>query len=419
MEGARLAAQARAVLGIEQTGAEEPLCPQPEPMSFEEAVELDHVLVDLESLTFVVRGVIDRLCERLSCRALAAAALTLRLSLDPKGIHEIDLPLRIPTRDVATLTTLCRLAVAATPPDREIVGVSMTARAAPPATDQLALFEPVPPRPEAIAATLARLAAVVGSDRAGSPEIQDSHRPEAWRLVPFAPPRARDQARPRTAPPSLDRFQLVSTAKEKGRGAQADDRAANRASEASAAATEFVQPRRSRARFGTPLAGEVKRSEAMCRRSEAGVAKPKGRRGEEPHVEGRTEAEVLRFDNVGGRRRPLCSDSTEGEAMRAAPPNDDEARAVVGETSGFRSTERGAALALRWLAETEEIDPLRRAGGTNVVEHTGPWRLEVEWWGPSAGANGARDYYAVRTSDGILHLVFKQGEIWRRAGVFD
>jgi protein ImuB len=297
-------------------------------MRFEESVELDHMLVDLESLTFVVRGVIDRLCERLACRALAAAALTVRLALDPKGIHEIDLPLRVPTRDVATLTTLSRLAVAAAPPDREIVGVTVTARAAPPVTDQLALFEPVPPRPEAIAATLARLAAVVGSDRVGAPEIQDSHRPEAWRLVPFAPPRTRDQ-------PS----QLDSTAEENGRGAQADAR------------------------------GHSPRHAARWRSKGTAAA----------HRVREASAAALRF----------------------------------------RSTERGAALALRWLAETEEIDPLRRTGGTNVVEHAGPWRLEVEWWGPSAGAKGARDYYTVRTSDGLLHLVFKQGEFWRRAGVFD
>jgi len=173
---------------------DDPLCPAPAPLRFEESIELEWALYDVESLAFVVRGVLDRLVARLSCRALAAAALDVRLALDPRGVHELSVPLRAPTREVATLTTLVRLAVAAQPPERGVVGVAVVAHPAPPATDQLSLFDPLPPRPETLQATVARIQAIVGPGHVGSPEVLDSHRPDAQRLIPFAPPRTMETA---------------------------------------------------------------------------------------------------------------------------------------------------------------------------------------------------------------------------------
>jgi len=56
-----------------------------------------------------------------------------------------------------------------------------------PAVDQLSLFETVPPRPDELAATVARLAAIVGHDHVGSPQVLDSHKPGAQKLVEFDP----------------------------------------------------------------------------------------------------------------------------------------------------------------------------------------------------------------------------------------
>jgi protein ImuB len=158
-------------------------------MRFEETLELDGEILDLESLAFVVRGLAERLVARLSCRGLAACELELRLQLDPRGVHELRVPLRAPTRQVATMTTLVRLAAAEHPPDRAVRGVTLCATPAAPRSDQLCLFEPLPPRPDEIAATVARIAAVVGPNRVGSPVELDSHRPGAQTLREFDPPR--------------------------------------------------------------------------------------------------------------------------------------------------------------------------------------------------------------------------------------
>ena len=52
---------------------------------------------------------------------------------------------------------------------------------------QHGLFIPQAPAPEKLQLTLARLAALVGADNVGSPELLDTHRPDAFRMRPFSP----------------------------------------------------------------------------------------------------------------------------------------------------------------------------------------------------------------------------------------
>src|SRR4029077_19411204 len=68
------------------------LVPVDPPLVFEEAMELDHPLVLLEPLAFLLAHMLDQLCARLAARALAAQELRLRLELDT-GFHFVeDLP---------------------------------------------------------------------------------------------------------------------------------------------------------------------------------------------------------------------------------------------------------------------------------------------------------------------------------------
>src|SRR5215470_349501 len=65
------------------------LVPVEPPLIFEEAVELDHPLVLLEPLAFLLAHMLDQLCARLAARALYAQELRLQLHLDD-GFHFLE-----------------------------------------------------------------------------------------------------------------------------------------------------------------------------------------------------------------------------------------------------------------------------------------------------------------------------------------
>jgi nucleotidyltransferase/DNA polymerase involved in DNA repair len=65
------------------------IVPVDPPLVFEEAIELEHPIVLLEPLAFLLAHMLDQLCARLAARALAAQELRLRLELD-SGFQSID-----------------------------------------------------------------------------------------------------------------------------------------------------------------------------------------------------------------------------------------------------------------------------------------------------------------------------------------
>src|SRR5690606_26083724 len=64
---------------------DEPIVPRELPPIFEEGCDLDHEIVAMEGLLFLLRPALERLVERLSCRGFSCGGLTMRLSLEPAG----------------------------------------------------------------------------------------------------------------------------------------------------------------------------------------------------------------------------------------------------------------------------------------------------------------------------------------------
>jgi protein ImuB len=196
------AAVARLARG--QEGDDEPFVPQPPADALEEAVELDYPILELEPLTFVLRGLVDRALARLAARSLACAGLTLRLSLDPRGLDVRTVPIAAPTREAKTLLELARLDLARRPPAAAVVGARLIALPARVRATQLDILRPTGPAPDRLATTLARLGALVGPENVGAPATVDSWREEAIAVTPYAPPasppRAPSEA---SAPPTL------------------------------------------------------------------------------------------------------------------------------------------------------------------------------------------------------------------------
>jgi protein ImuB len=186
---------------------------------FEEEMELDDAVEELEPLSFVLGRLLDQLCARLTARALAASLLRVRFDLQPAfenaldvrtevvrakrlpGIYERAMQLPVPMRDPKLLLKLLRLRLQGSPPGAPIVKVLLAAEASRPRVTQRGLFLPSFPEVEKLELTLARLAGVVGEGNVGSPKVVDTHRPGEFRMERFLPmwEEANDSARRKSA----------------------------------------------------------------------------------------------------------------------------------------------------------------------------------------------------------------------------
>ena len=165
-----------------------PLMPREPPPVFHEGMSLEWPLVSLEPFLFVGRAALDRLCQRLESRGFACIRLGLELRLEPDGHQSRSIDLPAPTRDAKTLLTLVRLELEARPPGAPVAGFALLAYPDRPREAQLSLYGPAALSPDKLATTLARLFALLGPERVGSPRPVDGHRPERFALVEFAPP---------------------------------------------------------------------------------------------------------------------------------------------------------------------------------------------------------------------------------------
>ena len=86
------------------------------------------------------------------------------------------------------MLTLIRLDLERHPPSGAVTRVAVSAHPVRVRVVQPRLGEPASPSVRDLAAVLARLAAVAGVDAVGSPRSLDTHRPDAFTLVPFMPP---------------------------------------------------------------------------------------------------------------------------------------------------------------------------------------------------------------------------------------
>ncbi|HXU33704.1 MAG TPA: DNA polymerase Y family protein [Thermoanaerobaculia bacterium] len=165
-----------------------PLVPREPPPCFEEGMSLEWPLATIEPFLFIGRAALERLTKRLEGAGLACLRLELDLTLEPEGNLRRSIELPAPSRDVKTLLSLIRLDLEANPPGAPVIGFLFRAHPDRPREAQLSLLGPAALSPDRLAATLARLFALLGPERVGSPRPSDGHRPERAALVAFAPP---------------------------------------------------------------------------------------------------------------------------------------------------------------------------------------------------------------------------------------
>jgi len=186
-----------------------PLVPDPGVPRFVESIELEWPLEALEPLSFVFARLLEPLSAALERADRAAAAIRLELRLTDRRAHVRVLQLPAAMRDPRVLRTLLLLDLESHPPPAAVDVVAIEIDPAPGRIVQYSLLERPVPSPETLATLTARLAALVGESRSGSPALADSHRPDAFELRPFDPARAARAAAAGAAPdpgPVLRRF---------------------------------------------------------------------------------------------------------------------------------------------------------------------------------------------------------------------
>lgn len=179
--GVRLRAMARGeVAGILDT--------PPAPVStLATGSQFDPPLVNLESFKATVTPAISELAQQLERHDRVAEYAQLRV------MHEFKRPESIyahsfaaPTRDPKTLAAQIGLALERTPPRGEIHAFEIELRLARPRRIQARLFSAASPDRAKLPKLLGLLSELFPG-RMGSPQLEASHRPQAFALAPYAP----------------------------------------------------------------------------------------------------------------------------------------------------------------------------------------------------------------------------------------
>jgi protein ImuB len=152
---------------------------------FQNSIELEYPIAELEPLSFIFARLLNQICASLNAYALATNALQVQMKLETGASHELKLNLPYPMRDHKVFLKLLLLDTEVHPPPSAVAAVSINCEPVKPRLLQTGLFIPLAPEPEKLELTLARLAKLVGADNLGSPELLDTHRPDAFRVKRF------------------------------------------------------------------------------------------------------------------------------------------------------------------------------------------------------------------------------------------
>lgn len=161
----------------------EPMEPE---FTLREFCEFDDAVEEIDSLLFLGARMIDCLVARASDRALSLALVTARMKLDGGRSHQCVVRPAVPSADRKFLLKLLQLEIGSHPPQAAVMSLELVAEAGRCGTVQLGLFTPQAPEPSRLDVTLARLRAIVGDDRVGSPVLEDTHRAGSFRMEGFA-----------------------------------------------------------------------------------------------------------------------------------------------------------------------------------------------------------------------------------------
>ena len=156
------------------------------PESFEERFEFENEIETAEPLLFILRRFLEQLAVRLRAIYLVAKELTLQITFANKQVYERVFKITEPTNDVDLLFRMLQTHLENFKSEYPIVAVALSAQPIKPAREQFGLFETTLRNPHQLSETLARLIALLGADQVGTPMLEETHRPDAFRMESFS-----------------------------------------------------------------------------------------------------------------------------------------------------------------------------------------------------------------------------------------
>jgi protein ImuB len=167
-----------------------PFQPKEPAFLLEEHMEFDSPVELLESVLFVASGMLEQLIRRADSRALALAAIDIKLTLEGSATHSCTVRSSLPTNDKQIWIKLLHLELRAHPPQHAILALAIKAEPGAINRTQLGLFTPQLPESTKLDVTLARIRAIVGEGCAGRPVLTNTYLSQGFRIEPFDVPAA-------------------------------------------------------------------------------------------------------------------------------------------------------------------------------------------------------------------------------------
>jgi protein ImuB len=152
------------------------------PETFAEEIEFENEIETLEPLLFILRRFVEQLSRRIELLYLVIAELHLKLGLTSGATYERAFTIPSPTGNAETLFRVLHTHLETVRTDAPIITLRLSAKSGRSESHQFGLFETTLRNPNQFAETLARLNALCGSDRVGTPVLEQTHRPDTFQM---------------------------------------------------------------------------------------------------------------------------------------------------------------------------------------------------------------------------------------------
>lgn len=154
--------------------------------SLAEAFEFENDIETIDPLLFMLRRFLQNLGVRLDALYRVAKELKLQIIFSDKTHYEHQFKIPEPTNNIEVLFRMLHTHLENFTSISPVIAVALEARAAKPAPQQFGLFETALRDPSQLCETLARLTGLLGEDRVGTPVLEETHRPDSFRMERFS-----------------------------------------------------------------------------------------------------------------------------------------------------------------------------------------------------------------------------------------